>query len=38
MVKLGGWIVEILKSPEDTALQQRVREEVRALVALFPVP
>lgn len=38
MVKLGGWIVEILKSPEDTALQQRVREEVRALVAHFPVP
>ena len=38
MEKLGGWIVSILKAPEDTALQAKVREEVRALVAHFPVP
>lgn len=38
MEKIGAWMVAILKQPEDAALQQRVREEVRALVAHFPVP
>ncbi len=38
MEKLGGWILEILRAPEDTALQARVREEVKALAAGFPVP
>lgn len=38
MKRLGGWIVEILRAPEDEALQARVREEVRALAAGFPVP
>ncbi len=38
MAKLGAWIVEILRAPEDTALQARVREEVKALAAGFPVP
>ncbi len=38
MEKIGAWMVDILRHPEDEALQQRVREEVRALVAGFPVP
>lgn len=38
MRRLGGWIVEILRAPEDTALQARVRGEVRTLAAGFPVP
>ncbi len=38
MQKLGAWIVEILRNPEDTELQARVREEVKALAAGFPVP
>lgn len=38
MERLGGWIVEVLRAPEDTALQARVRDEVRALAAQFPVP
>lgn len=38
MARLGGWIVEVLRAPEDTALQARVRDEVRALAAQFPVP
>ena len=38
MRTLGQWIVAILKAPEDTALQAKVREEVRAWVAQFPVP
>ncbi len=38
MIKLGAWIVEILRNPEDVALQARIREEVKALAAGFPVP
>ena len=38
MARLGGWIVEVLRAPEDTALQARVRNDVRALAAQFPVP
>ncbi len=38
MEKLGAWIVAILQAPEDAELQARVREEVKALAAGFPVP
>ncbi len=38
METLGVWIVEILRNPEDTALQTRVREAVKTLAAGFPVP
>ncbi len=38
MKQLGAWIVEVLRAPEDTALQARVREAVKALAANFPVP
>lgn len=38
MERLGGWIVEVLRAPEDAALQARVRDDVRALAVQFPVP
>jgi glycine hydroxymethyltransferase len=38
MKQLGAWIAAILKAPEDEALQASVRDEVRKMAALFPVP
>jgi glycine hydroxymethyltransferase len=38
MKKIGGWIVEILKSPADEALTTRIRSEVAAMGDSFPVP
>ncbi len=38
MEKIGAWIVSILREPENVELQARVRDEVRQLVAHFPVP
>jgi glycine hydroxymethyltransferase len=38
MERIGGWILAALKSPEDTALQQRIRGEVESLCEQFPVP
>lgn len=38
MVTLGNWIVAILRAPEDTELQAKVREEVKSLAIQFPVP
>jgi len=38
MKKVGGWILEILKSPTDEALAKRVRGDVAALCESFPVP
>ncbi|MCL4112681.1 UNVERIFIED_CONTAM: hypothetical protein GTU68_052128 [Idotea baltica] len=35
--KLASWICEILNHIEDTAVTSRVREEVKALCAKFPV-
>ncbi|HVX12657.1 MAG TPA: serine hydroxymethyltransferase [Pirellulales bacterium] len=38
MVRIGGWIMEVLRAPEDTRLAARVRGEVRELCESFPVP
>jgi len=38
MKKIGGWILEILKSPMDEALAKRVRGDVASLCESFPVP
>lgn len=38
MKQIASWIGQILKNPEDTALQQRIRAEVITLTAGFPVP
>ena len=38
MHRIGGWIGDALASPDDTALQQRIRGEVRQLCQQFPAP
>ncbi|MDO5461870.1 MAG: ribose 5-phosphate isomerase B [bacterium] len=38
MEALGNWIVAILRDPENTDLQAKVREEVKSLAIQFPVP
>jgi len=38
MRKIGGWMLEALKNPEETGLQQRIRAEVSQLCQHFPVP
>ena len=37
MRKIGSWIDEILRSPQDETLAARVREDVRALCREFPL-
>ena len=38
MKKIGGWILSILKAPEDESLAARIRGEVATLCESFPVP
>ncbi len=38
MQKVGAWILRVLKSPEDDAVIQQVRNEVREFARQFPVP
>jgi glycine hydroxymethyltransferase len=38
MKTIGGWILQVLKAPDDEALAQRIRGEVRELCKQFPVP
>jgi glycine hydroxymethyltransferase len=38
MRRIGHWMLEVLKSPEDGALRARVRSEVREMCEHFPVP
>ena len=38
MVAVGNWIATALKSPEDSALHQTIKNEVAALCDQFPVP
>jgi glycine hydroxymethyltransferase len=38
MRAIAGWIGEVLGSPEDTMVQERVRGQVRELGAQFPAP
>ncbi|MBI3929692.1 MAG: serine hydroxymethyltransferase [Armatimonadetes bacterium] len=37
MEKIGRWILECLKSPQDEALKVRIREEVASLCGRFPL-
>ena len=37
MRALGGWIAEVLRSPENEAVIQRVRSEVAGLTAAKPI-
>lgn len=38
MRRIGGWMLQALRSPDDAALHERIRGEVRELCAHFPVP
>ena len=38
MRRIGRWILDALKSPDDNAVQQRIRGEVSSLCSQFPVP
>jgi glycine hydroxymethyltransferase len=38
MRSIGGWMLEALKTPDDTALQENIRNQVRELCSQFPVP
>jgi glycine hydroxymethyltransferase len=38
MRRIGGWILETLRSPEDESLAARIRHEVGDLCRQFPVP
>jgi glycine hydroxymethyltransferase len=38
MRRIGGWIVEAIRDREDAAVHDRIRADVRDLVAQFPVP
>ncbi len=38
MVRIGGWIHQALTHPDDAAIHQSIRENVRQLCESFPVP
>jgi glycine hydroxymethyltransferase len=38
MRRIGGWMLEVLKHPDDEARQQRIRGEVGEMCRQFPVP
>ncbi len=38
MRTIGGWVLEVLRAPEDGALSGRIRGEVSELCRQFPVP
>jgi glycine hydroxymethyltransferase len=38
MRKIGHWIVSAIRDREDPAAHERIRREVREMVAAFPVP
>jgi glycine hydroxymethyltransferase len=38
MQAIGGWILQVLKAPDDEVLQARIRGEVKNLCKQFPVP
>jgi len=38
MRTIGGWILEVLRSPDDEKLLQRIRSAVSELCCQFPVP
>jgi glycine hydroxymethyltransferase len=38
MRKVGGWILEVLQSPDDTSVIERVRGAIGEFTSAFPVP
>lgn len=38
MKRIAGWILEILQSPEDEALSERIRGSIQEFAQAFPVP
>jgi glycine hydroxymethyltransferase len=38
MRRIGGWMLQALRSPDDATLHERIRGEVRELCTHFPVP
>ena len=38
MIKIGTWIADVLDNIADTAVQERVKREAKALALQFPVP
>ena len=38
MRRIGRWMLEVLRSPEDSGVQAKVRGEVREMCEQFPVP
>jgi len=38
MRTIGGWILEVLKSPDDEQLSKRIRNDVLEICRQFPVP
>jgi glycine hydroxymethyltransferase len=38
MKRVGGWILEVLRSPEDERVATRLRNEIKQFAADFPVP
>jgi glycine hydroxymethyltransferase len=38
MRRIGGWMLQALRSPDDATLHERIRGEVRELCEHFPVP
>jgi glycine hydroxymethyltransferase len=38
MKRVGAWILQVLKSPEDATVLERVRKEIAEFTMAFPVP
>ncbi len=38
MKKVGEWILQVLKAPEDATVTTRVRHEIGEFTKAFPVP
>jgi len=38
MKKVGAWILEVLKTPEDRTIAARVRQEIAEFARNYPVP
>ncbi|MFN0198855.1 MAG: serine hydroxymethyltransferase [Planctomycetaceae bacterium] len=38
MQQVGGWILQILRAPDDVALEQKIKQEISHFARNFPVP
>ncbi len=38
MKRVGEWILEVLRAPDDQSTTDRVREEIREFAKNYPVP